>query len=67
MSSFSFPHKICPADISVTTGRIVLKFGDIEDMDVELCNRVSKFKISLSKAGEQAYPKQPKISEPRSR
>ena len=37
--------KICSAQILVTTGGIVLKFGDILDMDVKLCNRVLKFKM----------------------
>ena len=31
------------------------------DMDVKLCNRVLKIKMSDSKAGLQACPKQPKI------
>ena len=29
----------------VTTGRVVLKYGDMVDMDVKLCSRVLKFKI----------------------
>ena len=31
--------QICSAQILVTTGRIVLKFGDIVDMDVKLCKQ----------------------------
>ena len=34
-SLFFFPPKVCPAEISVTTGQIVLKFGDMVDMDVQ--------------------------------
>ena len=37
----------------MTTGRIVLKFGDIVDMDVKLYKRVSKD----SKAGLRLCPK----------
>ena len=58
---FFFLPKLCPDEFSVTTGRIVLKFGDMLDMDVKLCNRVSKFKMSDSKAGPQAFPKLPKF------
>ena len=29
-------------EFSVTTGQVVLKFGDMVDMDAKLCNRVSK-------------------------
>ena len=46
---------------SVTTGRIVLKFGDMVDMDVKLCNRVLKFKMSDSKAGPGACLKTAKL------
>ena len=31
---------------SVTTQQIVLKFGDVEDIDVKLCNRLLKSKRS---------------------
>ena len=39
-----FPPNFFPDEFSVTTRRIVLKFGDMIDMDVKLCNRVLKFK-----------------------
>ena len=58
---FFFPPKFCPQEFSVTTGRIVLKFWDMVDMDVKLCKRVSKSKMSDSKAGPRACPKPPKF------
>ena len=42
--SFFLP-KFYPAEISITTGEIVLKFGHMVDMDVKLCNRILKFKM----------------------
>ena len=54
---FFFRPKFCPDEFSVTTGLIVLKFGDMLDMDVKLCNRVSKFQMSDSNAGTWACPK----------
>ena len=56
---FFFLSKFCSAEFSLTTGWVVLKFGDMVDMDVKLCNRVSKFKMIDSKAGPGAYPKRP--------
>ena len=56
---FFFPSKFCPEKFSVTTRQIVLKFWDMVDMDVKLCKRVSKFKMSVSKAGPRACPKLP--------
>ena len=56
-SSFSFRPKFYPEEFSVTTGRIVLKFRDMVDMDVKLSTRVSKFKMSNSKTGQRACPK----------
>ena len=38
--SLFFLPKCCLAEISVTTGWIVLKLGDMVDVDVKLCNRV---------------------------
>ena len=46
------PTKFCLDYFSLTTKRIVLKFGDIVDMDVNLCKRVSKFKILDSNISE---------------
>ena len=46
-------------DLGNLTGRIVLKFGDMVDMDVKLCNKVLKFKMSDSKAAP--WPKQSKF------
>ena len=46
--SFSFrPNFVRTSSQCVTigTGRIVLKFGDMVNMDVMLCKRVSKFKM----------------------
>ena len=48
-------------DFSVTTGRIVLQFGDMVDMIVKLCERVSKFKMMDSKADTWACPKPQKF------
>ena len=53
---FFFPPKFCSDKFSVTTGRIVLKFGDMVNMDVKLCKRLSKFKMSGSKDGPPACP-----------
>ena len=58
---FFFPSKFCSDEFSVAAGQIVLKFEDLVDMEVKLCNRVSKFKISDSKASPQACPKPPKF------
>ena len=52
---------MCPDKFSVTTGWTVLKFGDMVDMDVKLCNRVSKFKMLDSEAGKRACQKPPKF------
>ena len=41
-----FPPQFCPNEFSVTTGRIVVKFGDMVDMDVKMCKSFSKFKMS---------------------
>ena len=46
-----------PTQILSTTGRIVLKFEDMVDMDVNLCNRVLKFKMWGSKASPWVCPK----------
>ena len=43
---FFFPPKFCLDEFSVTTKRIVLKFGDMIDIDMKLCKRVSKFKMA---------------------
>ena len=43
------------------SGRIVMKFGDLIDMDVNLCKRVSNFIMTDSKAGPQAWSKPPKF------
>ena len=48
-------------EFSVPTGWIVLNFDNMVNMDVKLCKRVSKFKMSDSKAGLLARPKPPKI------
>ena len=40
---------------------MVLKFGDMIDIKVKLCKRVSKFKMLGSKAGPLACPKSPKL------
>ena len=42
-------------------GQIVLNLGIWVDMDEKLCKRISKFKMSDSKAGPWARPKQPKF------
>ena len=34
--------KFCLDGFSVTTGQIVLKYGDMIDMDMKFCKRVSK-------------------------
>ena len=60
-SFFFFPPKLYSDEYSVAAGRIVLKFEDLVDMEVKLCNRVSNFKISDSKAGPQTCPKPPKF------
>ena len=54
---FLFAPKFCTDDFSVTTGRISLKFGNMVDMDVKLCNWVSKFKMSDSKADPRTCAK----------
>ena len=41
---FFFPPNFCPYEFSVTTGRILLKFINMVDTDVKLCNRVSNSK-----------------------
>ena len=51
------PPSFCPDEFSVTTGRIVLKFGDIVDMNVKLCNRVSKcWTLRLAHGRAQNHP-----------
>ena len=60
-SSFSYLPKFGLAEISKTTRRIVLKFGDMVDMDVTLRYSVLKFEMLDSKAGPRACPKQPKF------
>ena len=40
---------------------MVLKFGDMIDMKVKLCKRVSKLKMLGSKASPLACPKPPKL------
>ena len=55
-NSFSFrPH------FSVTTRWKVLKFRDMVDMGMKLCNGVSKFKMSDSKTDPWACPKSAKF------
>ena len=55
----SYSLKFCPDEFSVTSGRILLKFGEKVDMNVNLCNSVSKSKILDSKAVPQSkYPTQ---------
>ena len=44
-ASFFFLPKFCLNEYSVTAGQIVLKFGEMVDMDVKLCYSVSKFKM----------------------
>ena len=58
---FFFPQKHCPDGFSLTTGRIVLKYGTMVDKDVELCDKVLKVKMLDSKAGPWAFPKPPKF------
>ena len=57
---FFFPLKFCPDEFSVTTGLIVLKFGDMIEMYMMFCKKVSKFKMSDSKTGTWACQKLPK-------
>ena len=50
---FFFLSKFCPHKFSVTIGRIGLKFGDMIDMIMKLCQKVTKglyFKVVDSKA-----------------
>ena len=50
---FFFLSKFCPHKFSVTIGRIGLKFGDMIDMIMKLCQKVTKglnFKVMDSKA-----------------
>ena len=62
ISSISFFSSTFSLDeFSVPTGWIVLNFDNMVNMDVKLCKRVSKFKMSDSKAGLLARPKPPKI------
>ena len=48
-------------EFSVTTKWIIPKFGDMVYMDVKLCKRVPKFKMSDSKAGPRACPEPQKF------
>ena len=57
LSDFFFPPKFRPGEFSITTRLIVLKFEDMVDMDVKLCNKVSKSKMLESKAGPWACQK----------
>ena len=59
---FFFQPKFLTAEISFNTVLIIQKFGGMVDMDVKLCKMVSQFKMSDSKAGPQACPKQLKFS-----
>ena len=54
---FFFPLKFCRDEFLVTTRLIVLKFGDMIDMDMKFCKKISKFKMTDSKAGSWACPK----------
>ena len=49
--------QVVSAEVSVITGRIVLKFWDMVDIVVQLC----KLKMLDSKAGPRACRKQPKF------
>ena len=57
----SFCAQNCRDEFSVTIGRIVLKSGDIIDIDMKLCKRVSKFKMSNFMAGLRACSQTAKI------
>ena len=35
--AFFFLFKFCREEFTVTTGQIILEFGDMVDMDVKLC------------------------------
>ena len=59
---FFIPPKFYQEELSVTFRQIVMKPGDMVDMDEKLCKKVSKFKMSDSKAGQRACPKLPNIS-----
>ena len=48
-------------EFSVITKCIISKFGDMVYMDVKLCKRVPKFKMSDSKAGPRACPEPQKF------
>ena len=48
-ASFFFLPKFCLNEYSVADGQIVLKFGEMVDMDVKLCNSLSKCKTSMPK------------------
>ena len=46
-SSSSFTPKFCLVQLSIANGQIALKFWDMLEMDVQLCNRVWYLIVSI--------------------